>query len=470
MRAELLNPGRPTIMQTAPHAIHGAQEEIPQVIESNRNRSVASAKPKIGELEPLKGSGLLFLSLLALINVVNFIDRQLPFILVSAIKADLQLSDTQIGLMAGLSFALVYSIAGLPLARLADRRSPRLVLTLSLAFWSVMTAASGLVQSFLQLILARTAVAAGEAGSTPAAHALISKLYLPKRRALGLAIFSLGVPLGSTLGLVLGGWINDLTNWRVAFFIVGLPGLVLSAIAWVFLPKLPKGPTGQAHRPYPKELRLLLGLRSYVHMASASSLFACGSYAMNVFAPAFLMRVHGLSTTKAGLVIGLAFGIGGGAGTFAGGYFADRLGRKDPRWGQWIPMAGQLIAIPAALGTWLVDDTLTCGLLLGLTYFAGLLYFAPTFATAQNLVPDNLRATASAVLLFCLTLVGSSMGPLVVGAASDALAPQYGAASLRYAMSLMVLTIAWSALHFHLAAKALPGDLSRAQAEADSVC
>lgn len=425
-----------------------------------RRMAVSSVDdPAIGNLDPLKGQGLLFITLLVLANVVNFIDRQLPFILISSIKVDLNLSDTQIGLMAGLSFALVYSIAGLFLARIADRSSPRLVLMLSLAFWSFATAATGLVQSFAQLLAARTAVAAGEAGCTPVSHSLISQLYSPEKRALGLAIFSLGVPFGSTLGLVLGGWINDLADWRTAFFIVGLPGVALALVARTILPDVRRQQDRVMSRSYRQDLRFLAGLRSYAHMAAASSLFSCGSYAMNVFAPAFLMRVHGFSATKAGLGIGLAFGLGGGLGTFIGGYLADRLGRKDPRWGQWIPMIGQLIAIPAALGAWMVGDTTVCIVLLGVTYFAGLLYFAPTFAAAQILVPDELRATAAAVLLFCLTLVGSSVGPLVVGAASDAWTPLYGPSALRFAMSLMAITFAWSAIHFHFAARAMPRDL-----------
>ena len=422
--------------------------------------SAASAQAQSDRLDPLQGRGLLLIGLLVLVNVVNFIDRQLPFILVSSIKDELKLSDTQIGVMAGVTFALVYSLAGLPLARLADRGSPRVVLTLSLAFWSLMTAVTGLVQSFSQLLAARIGVAAGEAGSTPVAHALISRIYRPDRRALGVAIFSLGVPFGSTLGLVLGGWINELADWRAAFFIVGLPGLALALIARFAIPALPAQPAETAGRTYWRDLRALGRLRSYVHMAIASSLFSCGSYAINVFAPAFLMRVHELGSTRAGLGIGLAFGIGGGIGTFAGGYMADRLGRRDPRWRQWVPMIGQMIAVPASLGAWLAGDTVVSVLLLGLTYMASLLYFAPTFAAAQMLVPDGLRATASAVLLFCLTLVGSSIGPLVVGAASDALTPVHGADALRYAMSLMAVTFAWSALHFHFAARALPGDMA----------
>ncbi len=412
--------------------------------------------------QPFHGKGMAIIILLVLINIVNFIDRQLPFILMNSIKIDLGLTDTQIGLMAGLTFAIVYSVMGLPLAWLADRWSPRKVLVIALSFWSVMTALGGLATSFLHLAAARVGVAGAEAASTPTSHAFISRSFAPSRRALTLALFSLGVPIGSTLGLVLGGWINDLANWRVAFFIVGLPGLALAVIAWFVLPELgkTKGEPKLA-MPYWGDVAYLFRLRSFRNMALASSLYAIGSYAMNVFASSFFIRVHGLTTAQAGMAFGLAFGLGGGLGTFAGGYFGDKIGLKDPRWRQWIPAIGQLLSAPTAAVTWLCGETWLSIVALILTYFFGLLYFAPSFATAQMLAPDRMRATSSAVLLFCLTLVGSSVGPIVVGKVSDMLVPTYGATSLRYAMALMVVTMLWSAWHYHLAARALPGDLAR---------
>jgi MFS transporter, Spinster family, sphingosine-1-phosphate transporter len=425
-----------------------------QAVSANRSQRCALA---LGSRR-----GLLVLGLLFLLNTVNFVDRQLPFILVGPIKADLGLTDTEIGLMAGLAFAVVYSFAGLGLARLADRWSTRKVLVLALSIWSLTTGLTGLVRNFGQLILCRMAVAGSEAGSTPTAHALIARTYSFEYRAMALAIFSLGVPVGSTLGLSLGGFINDHANWREAFLIVGLPGLLLAAICAVVLPDpAPVAATETPPMRFWSAVRYLMALRSFRHMAAGSALYACGSYAMNVFAGAFLVRVHHLSTTLAGLGFGMAFGVGGGLGTFAGGYFGDRLGRRDPRWRQRLPAIGQLLSAPAALGTWLVGDATLAVVLLTLTYFFGLLYFAPSFAVAQSLVPDQIRAMSSAVLLFCLTLVGSSAGPLVVGRVSDLLYPSQGALSLRYAMCLMAITMVWSAIHFQLAARALPKDLSR---------
>jgi predicted MFS family arabinose efflux permease len=282
-----------------------------------------------------------------------------------------------------------------------------------------------------------------------------------QRRAFALAIFSLGVPLGSMLGLALGGWINDVADWRTAFFVVGLPGLALAFVAWLVLPETSTPQPAAGGRPDSGGMLALLRLRSFRHMAAGSALYACGSYAINVFAAAFLIRVHGLSTTQAGLAFGLAFGFGGLAGTFLGGVISDSLGQRDPRWRQLVPAIGQLLSCPTALGAWLMPDTGLSIALLALSYVLGLTYYAPTFAAAQQLAREGERATASALLLFCLTFIGSSLGPMAVGWASDRLAPQYGALSLRYALCLMGITILWSAWHFWRASRVLGEDLDR---------
>jgi len=417
--------------------------------------------PAIASLDVASRRGIRVIGLLLLIYVVNFVDRQLPFILVDAIKAELHLTDAHIGLMASFSFAIVYSFAVLPLARLADRISPRLILTMTLGFWSLMTALSGLAQSSLHLALARFGVAAGEAGTVPAAHSIIARTFRADHRASALAIFSLGVPIGSTLGLGLGGWINDVFDWRAAFFIVGIPGLLIAVLCWCGLPEVARpASTERENVRLLDVLRHLFGLRTFRHMVAGSSLFACGNYAMHVFAPAFLIRVHGLSTTKAGLWIGIAFGAGGLIGTILGGTLADVLGRRDPRWRQRIGALGQLISVPTGLAAFLVPDTRLSIVLLMLTYLLGLIYYAPTFAVAQSLAQESARATAAAVLLFCLTLIGASVGPIAIGMVSDALLPRFGTDSLRYAMCLMAFTTLWSALHLYRASQMLPRDLS----------
>jgi MFS transporter, Spinster family, sphingosine-1-phosphate transporter len=403
----------------------------------------------------------LILGVLVFANILNFFDRLLPSILVEAIRRDLRLSDTQIGLMGGVAFAIVYSFGSIWLARVADRRSPRTVISISLAVWSVATALSGLAQGFVHLLLARSSVAAGEAGSTPSGHSLIARIFPDSSRSLAMAIFSLGVPIGATLGLALGGWINDALNWRAAFFVAGIPGLLVAALIRFVVPDPPHSSHGQPKvGGFFDTLRLLFAKRSFRHMAIASSLFAVGSYALNIFAAAFLIRIHHVTSAQAGLLFGLAFGLGGLVGTFSGGALGDWLGRRDPRWRQGVPAVGLALSAPAALVAFLAPDlALSVACLTGV-YLFGLMYLAPTFAAAQSLVPDEIRATVSGVLLFCLTLLGATVGPLLVGFLSDVLAPRYGALSLRYALSLMPVTMIWSALHFALAARALPADLA----------
>jgi predicted MFS family arabinose efflux permease len=265
------------------------------------------------------------------------------------------------------------------------------------------------------------------------------------------------------LGLTLGGWINDIANWRTAFFMVGLPGLAIALLTWLTLPSLrPSRPAAGTHTPFFSTLRHLFGMRSFRYMAVASSFYACGSYAINVFAPAFLMRVHGLSSSEAGLRMGFVFGVGGLIGTLVGGLLGDALGRRNEAWRQTIPAIGQWASLPTALAAWLVPNPTASVVLLAISYMFGLFYFAPTFAAAQSLVRDEIRATTSAALLFCLTLVGSSVGPMVVGWLSDKLVPQVGHLSLRYAMCASAVTIVLSAIFFHLSARSLAQDL-RAQ-------
>lgn len=412
--------------------------------------------------ERLSGRAWAILIVLLLINVVNFIDRQLPFILMESIKADLKLTDSEIGLLAGVTFALVFSFAALILAWIADRWSPRPMLAITLAVWSAFTAVSGLATNFATLLSARVAVSASEAGSTPSAHSLISGTFPLRRRAFALAIFSLGVPIGSMIGLVMGGWINDLWNWRTAFFVVGLPGLALALVAWFVLPETrPHGSASElgAVKDDTQGAMALLRLSSFRHMTAASALYGCGSYAINVFAGSFLIRVHGLSSTQAGLAFGLAFGIGGLIGTFFGGVIADRLSQRDERWRLLVPAIGQLLSFPTALGAWLVPNAMVSVVLLALSYVFGLLYYAPTFAAAQQLAHERSRATATALVSFFLTIVGSGAGPMVVGWVSDRLQPTYGHLSLRYALCLMGITILWSAWHFWRGSRVLGADL-----------
>lgn len=401
-----------------------------------------------------RGYVIYLLVILLVINIFNFVDRQLPFILVESIKRDLRLTDTQIGIFGGLAFSLLYPFMGLPLARLADRFGRERILAASLLIWSVLTSATGFAHSFIQLALARVGVSAAEAGATPSAHALIASHFPLHRRGIPLAIFSLGVPLGSMLALIFGGWLDDTVGWRHAFLWLGLPVL---AVVTIFTIKDPDrhGRDHQSDVTLWQTVKMLSAKSSFRHLAIAMGAYSMGANAMIVFTPAFLMRSHEFTSTGAGLSLGLLYGSAGVAGTLLGGVFADKLGGRDARWRLWLPALGLLLAVPCTAIAWLAVSTPWCLGLLTVPKFSNLLYIAPVFAALQTLVPAKARATASGFLLLFNSLVGLSLGPSIVGMLSDWLAPQLGTQSLRYALLFVPVTQAWAALHFALAARSL---------------
>jgi len=406
------------------------------------------------------------LALLTLAYVISMIDRQLPFILAEAIKADLDLSDAQIGLLGGLLFAAFYSICGIPIARLADIHSRRTVLAGAVGFWCVMTAIGGFAANFVQLALSRVGVAIGEAGCTPVAHSLIADYFRANRRATAIAIFSVGGPIGSMLGLLLGGWISDVSSWRAALLWIGLPGLVLSALIMLTLHEPERGRLDEKPRreaPSAARLidvfRLLWSKKSFRHMAMGCGLYAFGASAKVAFSPMFLMRVHQLSPSETGMMLGAVVGVSGIVGTLAGGTLGDLLGKRDRRWYMWLPGVALLVAAPCLAVAFLASDVTVALIALVPSYGLGILFIAPTFAMAQALVPAQMRATASAVLMALMFLIGNSFGPTIVGGLSDLMAPRAGELSLSYALALTALTNVWGFVHYLLAAVHLRADL-----------
>lgn len=430
-----------------------------------------AAPPMDAREEPVatasRGYVFYLLTILLLINIFNFIDRQLPFILIESIKRDLQLTDTQIGVFGGLAFSLLYPFMGLPLARLADRYGRERILAGSLLIWSVLTACTGFAKSFVQLALARVGVSAAEAGATPSAHALIASHFPLHRRGVPLAIFSLGVPLGSMLALIFGGWLDDTVGWRQAFLWLGLPGVLLAIVTILTI----KDPDRQARAQRTdvtmwQTIRTLSAKSSFRHLAVAMGAYSMGANAMIVFTPSFLMRSHELTSAGAGLSLGLLYGSAGVIGTLLGGVLADKLGGRDARWRLWAPALGLLAAVPCTLLAWLVTSTSWSLGLLTVPKFSNLLYIAPVFAALQMLVPAKARATASGFLLLFNSLVGMSLGPSIVGMLSDWLTPTLGDQSLRYALLFVPVTQAWAAVHFVLAARSLRQEIDPSQRHA----
>ena len=416
------------------------------------------------------------LALLLVIYILNFIDRQILSILLEEIKKDIELSDTQLGVLGGIAFAVFYATMGIPIARWADRGSRRSIIALAVAVWSAMTAVTGLARSFGMLLIARIGVGVGEAGCSPPAHSLISDYFPAERRGTALSIYSLGIPIGAALGTLIGGWVGDAFGWRMAFFVVGAPGLLLAVIARATLREPPRGladgeSTGapdasatsdapEASENWREVLAFMIRLRAFRHLSMAGALHAFVGYGAGLFNPAFFIRFHGLGLKEVSTWF-FFIGLTGAIGTFLGGFLGDRFGKKDPRWYMWIPGAATLGGIPLYACLYLWPDGEQALLFAFPAVIFGAMYLGPTFAMTQAIVKIRMRAMASAILLFILNMIGLGLGPWFVGFLSDLLAPEYGKASLGTSLLwVVVLGNAWSTVHYALAARTLRDDLN----------
>jgi predicted MFS family arabinose efflux permease len=400
------------------------------------------------------------LAVLLTAYIFNFIDRQLPTILAPMLVDEFDLSDKQIGLMTGFAFAVFYTFVGIPIARWADVGSRRTIIALALAVWSAMTAVTAFAQSFLHLALARIGVGIGEAGCSPPAHSLISDVFPPEKRATALSIYSLGIPIGGALGTLVGGWLGQLYGWRVAFLVVGLPGLLLALLVRFTVREPARAASHTGGEPVEVVARFMLRLPSFLHLSAGTALHAFYGYGAAAFLPIFLIRVHGLGLGEISTALAALALTTGTAGTYLGGWLSDRLAHADARWYMWVPAIGSLIAIPFTFLFYLWPEPWTALLLSIPGTIVGGLYLGPCFAMTQSLAKPHMRAMASAVLLFIVNLIGLGIGPVFVGVLSDLLKPSFGVDSLRYALLATVAAgAAWSAVHFHLAARTLREDL-----------
>ncbi len=404
------------------------------------------------------------LAMLTLVYVFNFIDRQLLVILQESIKKELHLSDTQLGLLSGFTFAIFYVTMGIPIARLADKRNRRNIVAISLGLWSIMTAFSGVAKNFVQLLLARIGVGVGEAGGSPPAHAMISDYFPPERRATALSIYSAGLYFGVLIGYLMGGYLNQELGWRTAFFVLGIPGILFSLLFYTTVKEPRRGATDnattaqEAHSLW-QVVKLLYSMKTFVYLSFASGLHTFCIYGLFNWEPSFLARLHGMKNTDIGIALGLIFGCTGAMGTFAGGFLTDHFGKKDRRWYLKIPAYAIIITIPFVIGMLFLPATSLSLVCLGVCSFLYSMYLGPAIAVTHTLVPAGMRALSSAILFLVINLIGLGFGPLVVGIISDVLTPSLGTESLRWAMSfLSVVSIAAIALFFG-AARNLRQDL-----------
>ncbi len=414
------------------------------------------------------------LALLALVYIFSYIDRQVISVLIEPIKREFGASDTMIGLLTGLAFGLLYAAIGLPVGRLADRGNRRNIIALCCGLWSIATMACGVAAQFWQLLLARMAVAIGEAGGMAPSIALVSDLYPRKRRSLAISLFMMGPHFGVLIGLAVGGWIAQNHGWRPAFLWSGAPGILLALLVWLFVREPQRGGF-ESHRPAPAlaaaaneeslltQMRRLLAIPAFRNVAIGCGIAGVAGYAYAVWTPSFLVRTHGLDIAQAGLMFGVASGCGAVGGALFSGWLCDRLVQRDPRWQLRLPMIGVLASVPAALAflLWPVGGHWTLGALqvphamVFAMAFGFLASWWPSlsYSAVSQMVSAAERSVAAALLNLFITLLGVGAGPLVTGAISDVLTPIYGAQALRWAlvaaMSLMLLT----ALFFALALK-----------------
>lgn len=406
---------------------------------------------------------------LLLIYVVNFIDRQVINILAEPIKNELHLLDWQLGLLSGFAFGLVYTILGFPLARAADRGNRVWIISGCLAAWSGFTAVCGLAQNFIQLVGARAGVGIGEAGCTPTSHALIAD-YTPRdKRASALAFYAMGTPIGSLLGLAIGGFLSDYFGWRIAFLVAAAPGLVLAVLA-LFTLKEPRRliakATAQATESmatFGETFRYLAKKRAFWFLAFAAGIRSFLGYGHAAFAPSFFYRSHGPQLaalahhfgmrpqTFVGVSQGVIAGLAGTLGSWTGGQIADRWGRKDLRVYGSIPAIAVVLAAPFSVGVYTVPSVGLALLLTAIPNFLGTLWYGPVYSSAQGMVPPKMRAMSASLMLFVINFLGLVLGALCIGALADLLNKAGGlgkAEGLRWALISSTLAGTASALLF----------------------
>lgn len=413
---------------------------------------------------PLVGSRWYTLILLALVYTMSSLDRFLLGIVLPYIKAEMVLSDTLLGLLSGAAFAIFYATLGLPIARLADRYSRKLIITVSLSIFSVMTMLCGLASSFAMLFAARIGVGIGEAGTSPASYSIISDRFEQERRSTAMGILSLGGNVGLLLGFVAGGYIAANWGWRSAFLVAGLPGMLLALMIHFTMKEPRRGaadgqvtaqPVQQAS--IPQSIRILLAVPSYRHLVCGMALVLFGATGILAWIPSLVDRSFGLSPDKSGLPIALIIIAAGIIGTLLiGGMLADRLSKKDPRWLPRIAAIGALVMSAGAIGIALASSIGWLWVAFSFVAVGSTTYLAPSLALSQSLSPIELRATSGALALMIANLFGLGLGAPIIGMVSDLVEPQLGNGSLAAAMLLVPIMGVWAAFHYGRCAAFLP--------------
>ena len=438
------------------------------------------------------------LVLLVAVYACSFLDRLIIAVIGQSIKSDLGLSDFEMGLLGGFSFALFFALGCIPLGRYAERHNRVRLISVCVVAWSVFATLCGMAQNFWQMMLFRCGVGIGEAGGTPAAHALIADHFPPGRRATALATYALGVPIGVLIASFAGGWLAQNFGWRSTFIYLGVPGVALGALTWFTLREPPRGMSdnilaGDEVPALMAVFRRMWFTRTVRYMVLGTALGAVALQGINMFIPMYLARVFGMGMAKAGFTFGIVIGVGGFFGIALGGIIADWLSPRDQRWYSWVPGWATLIAAPIAGYAFFEMDSSKATAAIFVFAVLTLCWNGPTFSTIHRMVEPRMRASSSAVMMLAMTLIGHGLGPPIIGFLSDhfatqafgdsgyqalcsvkgaTLAPEIAsrclnasATGIRYSMLCFVVLLVGAALLYLRAARTYAADLRQHEAK-----
>lgn len=405
-------------------------------------------------------------ALLTLIYAFNTADRNLFGLLVPLIKEDMHLSDTSIGLLSGFAFALFYATAALPIASLADRWSRRNIISVGLAFWSLMTAMHGVVNNVVQLAITRFLLGAGEATSVAPSNSIVADLFSPAQRPLALGFLSMATSIGILVAFPVLGWVSEEYGWRLAFVAAGVPGILLALLFFLTVrePERRAAPGEAAvSNPVPltQAIRYLLGSRAFVFGVAAGTFVSMNMAITHTWVPAFIARVHDLGQSDIGSLMGFLRGPGGIVGGLLGGWLTSMLGARNERWLYRVPAIAMLLIVPAQLLFLFAETAWLWKLGLALETLLVISTIGPLFALLLATAQSRMRSVAIALFLFVSNLVGQGVGPLVSGMLSDALVPSFGDEAIRYAMLTAVATAVIASACCFAAGRNVSGDRLR---------
>lgn len=411
----------------------------------------------------------LSLALLALVYIFSYIDRQVLSILLEPIKQEFGASDTQMGLLTGLAFGLLYAVLGIPVGRLADTHNRRNIVAVCCAIWSLATMACGFATQYWHMLIARMSVAVGEAGGMAPSISIVSDLYPPQKRSFAISLFMMGPNLGTLLGLVLGGLVAQYYGWRAVFLFFGIPGVLLSLIVFLVVkeplrgayeaPRSPAAPVAPRESMW-RQVRRLMGMAPLRYVCFACGMAGVAGYGYGVWTPTFFMRTHGMSIAHAGMVFGLASGLGAVFGAMFCGWLSDRLTQRDARWQLGLAALGTLCAVPCGIAVFLWPEAdfwrlgsikIPYAMVFALSFgFFGSWFATLSYSAVSQMVKSAERSVAAALLNLFMTLLGVGIGPLVTGMLSDYFGQSHGTDGLRWALigvtSLFTVTVIFFAL------------------------